>query len=64
MAGVIEMLLALNLIVTALAWSRVIEHDRRERDFWRAYDAGRTPNSAAARPRSALARPRMTGRGS
>jgi hypothetical protein len=56
MAGVIEMLLVLNLIVAALAWSRVIEHDRRERDFWRAYDEGRAPHSAVAGSQGAVAR--------
>ena len=61
MAGVIEMLLALNLVAAALAWSRVIEHDRRERDFWRAYDAGRTPHNAVAGRQSAVARPWTTG---
>jgi hypothetical protein len=50
MARLIEMLMVLNLIVVALAGFRGIERDRRERDFWRAYDQGRMPKGAAAGP--------------
>jgi len=49
-ARMIEMLIFLNAIVSALAGLRAIEGDRRERDFWRAYDEGRMPKNSVVEP--------------
>jgi hypothetical protein len=47
MACMIEMLIVLNIIVAMLAGFRVIERNRCERNFWRAYDQGRLAEPAA-----------------